>query len=147
MVARSAACCIIVMRDRYFDIVYTGWSIKNSTRPTAAMISNIETWLIISAFIVVRSVMCIQNMFKISTILAYVGPNAAGKIVNYAAACRSVNCPRLSFNVIHKLHHSGWTVLVHLLLQIPHTVQSLWRSWWITLNERCGQLALRYAAA
>ena len=50
------------------------------------MISNIETWLVIYAFIVVRLVMCIQNMFLISTILAYAGPNAAGKIVNYAAA-------------------------------------------------------------
>ena len=42
--------------------VNTGWGKKNSTRPTGASISIIETWLVIYAFVVVRSVMCIQNI-------------------------------------------------------------------------------------
>ena len=42
-----------------------------------------------------------------------------GKFANYVAASRSVNCPRLSFNVIHQFLHSGWTVLLHPVLQIP----------------------------
>ena len=61
-----------------------------------------------------------------SAILVYAGHNTAGKSVNYAAACRSVNCPRFSSNVIHQLLHSGWTVLGNPDLQIrPHRPATL----------------------
>ena len=54
-----------------------------------------------------------------STILAHAGRNTAGKIVYYTAAYGCINCPRLSSNVIHQLLHSGWTVLVNPVFQIP----------------------------
>ena len=50
-------------------------------------------------------------------------------MVNYAAACRSANCPRLSFNVIHQLLHIDWTVWGYLKDQVhqdgPATVEEL----------------------
>ena len=93
------------------------------------MLSNIETWYVICALIVVRSVICIQKMFWMSTILAYAGQNTAGKIVNCVVACRSANCSRLSFNVIHQLLQSGWTVWAYLKVWVsqdrPATVKEL----------------------
>ena len=64
-----------------------------------------------------------------STIVAYAGPNTVGKSVNYAAACRSVNCPRLFSNVIHQLLQSGWTLWGYLkdwvYQDCPATVEEL----------------------